>query len=370
MSFARFRLNLLAVLAAAAGLGLLTFSSQGALARGRTGDVYVLTNQSPGNAVMVFHRDADGTLGFVNSFATGGNGAGTGADPLGSQGSLTLSGDHRLLFAVNAGSNSISAFAVSGDQLVLLNTVASGGATPVSLTVRDHLVYTLNAGGIPNISGFTIEPDSNHLVPLAGSAQNLPGGASAAPAQVLFSPDGGVLVVTEKGTNLIDTFTVNEDGLAQPGVSAPSSGGTPFGFVFGHDDVAIVSDATQSALTSYKVLDGGEINLITPALANGGKAACWVSVPRNGRFAFSANSGSKTISSYTVSDDGNLALLNAVAAATNVPLDMTFTADSRFLYVRNADGTISGFKLQADGSLTAVGTVGGLPAGSQGTAAR
>lgn len=369
MSFCRSRLNLLAILAPVTAFAQMFFA-QGALAQGRTGDVYVLTNQSSGNSVMVFHRDADGALTFVGNFATGGSGAGTGADPLGSQGALVLSDDHRLLFTVNAGSNSVSAFAVSGDQLVLLNTVPSGGAMPVSVTVRENLVYAVNAGGTPNISGFAIEPATSHLVPLAGSTQSLPGGASAGPAQVSFSPDGGVLVVTEKGTNLIDTFIVDGNGVARPGASVPSSGGTPFGFIFGHDDVAIVSDAADSALSSYKVLDSGDVDLITPALANGGKAACWAAAPRNARFAFSANSGSKTISSYSVSNDGSLAILNAVAATTNVPLDMAFSSDGRFLYVRNADGTATGFQLEADGSLTPVTTASGLPVGSQGIAAR
>src|SRR6516165_9769932 len=167
---------------AATVLTLLMFLPQSVLAAGRTGDVYVPTNQSTGNSIMIFHRDAAGTLTLAGSVASGGNGAGTGADPLGSQGAVALSGDNRLLFAVNAGSNSISAFVVSGDQLILLNTVSSGGTTPVSLTVRDNLVYAVNAGGTPNISGFTIEPATNHLVPLAGSAQNLPGGPSAGPA--------------------------------------------------------------------------------------------------------------------------------------------------------------------------------------------
>jgi 6-phosphogluconolactonase (cycloisomerase 2 family) len=370
MSSVKFGRMLFRFHSAATVLALLMFLPQSGLASGRAGNVYVPTNQPTGNSIMVFHRDAAGILAFVGSVASGGIGAGTGADPLGSQGAVVLSGDNRLLFAVNAGSNSVSAFAVSGDQLTLLDTVSSGGTLPISLTVRDNLLYVLNAGGTPNVSGFTIESPTNRLAPLAGSTQNLPGGAASAPAQVSLSPDGSVLVVTEKGTNLIDTFVVNENGVAQPGVSVPSSGGTPFGFVFGHDDVAIVSDAADSALTSYKVLDSGEVDLISPALTNGGKAACWAAAPRNGRFAFSANSASKSISSYTVAEDGSLALLSAVAATTNVPLDMAFTGDSRFLYVRNADGTVTGFQIEADGGLTPVTAASGLPAGSQGIAAR
>jgi 6-phosphogluconolactonase (cycloisomerase 2 family) len=364
------------LLPAAAIVALLMFLPQASLADGRTGDVYVLTNQPTGNSVMVFHRDATGMLSFVGSFASGGNGAGTGPDPLGSQGPVALSEDDRLLFAVNAGSNSISVFGVSGDQLTLLNTVSSGGVLPVSLTVRHNLLYVLNAGGTPNISGFTISPATNHLVPLAGSSQNLPGGAAAAPAQVSFSTDGSVLVVTEKGTNLIDTFTLDDNSVAQPGVSFASSGTTPFGFAFGQNNIAIVSDASggapgASALSSYAVEDNGNLVGVTPALGDTQTAACWVVVPQNGRFAYTSNTGSGTISSYTVSDDGNLALLNVTAATGSVPIDMALSDDSRFLYIRNAgNGTISGFRVQGNGSLTPVTSATGLPAGAAGIAAR
>src|SRR5262249_3748638 len=206
-----------------------------------------------------------------------------------------------------------------------------------------NLVYVLNAGGTPNISGFTIEPATNQLVPLAGSIQNLPGGAGAGPAQVSLSPDCSVLVVTEKGTNLIDTFSVDDAGVAQPGVSSPSSGATPFGFAFSHDNVAIVSEAFggapgASALSSYEVDEDGSLVVITPSLADTQTAACWVVVPQNGRFAYTSNTGSGSISGYTVSDDGSLALLNAIAASTGkgtAPTDMALSNNSHFLYVRN-----------------------------------
>ena len=107
---------------AATVLALLMFVPQSGLADGRSGNVYVPTNQTTGNSIVVFHRDADGVLTFVGSVASGGNGAGTGADPLASQGAVVLSQDSRLLFAVNAGSDSISVFAVSGDRLDLLDT--------------------------------------------------------------------------------------------------------------------------------------------------------------------------------------------------------------------------------------------------------
>jgi 6-phosphogluconolactonase (cycloisomerase 2 family) len=374
-------LTLFRLLSTATVLALLMFLSQTGLAGGQTGDignVYVLTNQPDGNRVMVFHRNVAGMLMFAGSFASGGNGAGTGPDPLGSQGAVVLSEDNRLLFAVNAGSNSISVFAVSGDQLALLGTVSSGGILPVSLAVQLDLVYVLNAGGTPNISGFTIDPATDQLVPLAGSTQALPGGATADPAQVSFTPDGSVLVVTEKGTNLIDTFAIDDGGVAQPGVSFPSEGPTPFGFAFGHNNIVIVSEAFgsapgASALSSYEVDVNGNLVVVTSSLGDAQTAACWVVVLQNGLFAYTSNTGSDTISSYTVSGDGSLALLNAAAASTgegSLPIDMDLSNLSRFLYVRNGNGTISGFRVEADGSLTPVTIATGLPDGAQGIAAR
>ncbi len=347
-------------------------------AQGRAGNVYVLTNQASGNSVLVFDRDQSGTLTAAGSFATGGSGAGTGADPLASQGALVLSRDQRLLFAANAGSNSVSVFAVSGDQLALLDVEPSGGTMPVSVAVQRDLVYVLNAGGTPNISGFEIDGRSNRLLPLAGSTRALPGGAASAPAQVSFTPDGDALVVTEKNTNQIDTFTL-EDGLPGTGASFPSSGATPFGFAFGHDGVLIVSDAAggpagTSAVSSYTVDDSGTVALVSPAVPDTQNAACWLVVPQDGRFAYTANAGSGTISSYTVAPGGELTLLQVAAASTGggtAPTDMALAGGSRFLYVRDgANGAVDGFRVGPRGSLTPVGTVTGVPAGAQGIAAR
>jgi 6-phosphogluconolactonase (cycloisomerase 2 family) len=86
----------------------------------------------------------------------------------------------------------------------------------------------------------------------------------------------------------------------------------------------------------------------------------------NGRFAYTSNTGSGTISSYTIGHDGSLALLAADAASTgprSAPIDIAL---SRFLYAL-ASGThaINGFRADDDGSLAAL--AGGL-AGLSGSA--
>src|SRR5205823_2432658 len=158
------------------------------------GAVYVLTNQVD-NAVAVFNRAADGTLTSAGEFATGGagdpvpQGTDPATDPLASQGALILDQGHQFLFAVNAGSNQISVLSISDFGLDLVDVVDSGGIRPISLTVHDNLLYVLNEGGTPNITGFTIGDDGT-LTPLAGSTQPLIGGTAADPAQVSFNHDG------------------------------------------------------------------------------------------------------------------------------------------------------------------------------------
>src|ERR1700722_15122305 len=92
--------------------------------------VFVMTNASDHNAVIAYERAAGGTLQEGNSYPTGGRGSGGNNDPLESQGSLTLSQDHSLLFAVNAGSGEISVFRVDGSSLSLSDKVSSSGSEP------------------------------------------------------------------------------------------------------------------------------------------------------------------------------------------------------------------------------------------------
>jgi 6-phosphogluconolactonase (cycloisomerase 2 family) len=352
---------------------LTAVSAKPAAAQDESGAVYVLTNQAA-NSVMVYARAANGALSLYGAFMTGGMGSGSGPDPLGSQGALVLDQRQGLLFAVNGGSNDVSVFAMQGLGLRLLDREPSGGQMPVSVAVRGGLVYVLNAGSTPNIQGFTIQRWNGHLVPLPGSMRMLAGGVGSGPAEVAFSPSGDVLIVTEKNTSQIDTWSVNDDGYAMHRVTTPSHGGVPFGFTFTRRDIAIVSEAMPSALSSYEVDADGELELVTGTESDGQAANCWVVVTRNGHYAFTTNTGTGNISSYLVAREGDLTLLDATAGITGAgtaPIDMALSNGSQFLYVRDGlKGMVDGFRVGSDGSLTPVGSVGGVPAGAQGLAAR
>jgi 6-phosphogluconolactonase len=348
-----------------------------AAAQGIPGAVYVMSNDSSGNSIMAFHRAPDGTLKAAGAFPTGGLGFGTASDPLGSQGSLILSNNGHFLFAVNAGSNDVSVMQVTHAGLSLLSKVPSGGTEPVSLALYKNLLYVLNAGGTPNISGFALDP-SGVLHPLAGSSRMLAGGTSAGPAEISFTPDGSFLLVTEKGTNQFDVYQVLSSGLTNGPTSMPSTGTTPFGFAFGGQGALIVSEAFgggagMGAASSYHITAAGNLVTVSGSVADTQTAPCWVVTTNNGHFAYLSNTGSGTVSSYRVQPGGSLTLLDAAAGSTgdsSSPTDEALSANSQFFYVLDSGtGDISAFEVGRNGSLTPIAGAGGLPITAQGIAA-
>lgn len=335
--------------------------------------VYTINNATDGNRVLAFSRKADGDLTPASDYPTGGKGTG---GSLGNQGALALTDDGHWLITVNAGSDEISVFSVREHALVLTDVVPSGGNRPISVTVADNLVYVLNAGGAvgasDNISGFYLT-EHGRLYTLPGSTQAL-SGANVGPAQISFGPHGDVLIVTEKTTNRIDSFVVDDNGRAGPVISTPSLGATPFGFSISSKGYLFVSEAPQSALSSYKINANGTISPVTGSLVNHQLAACWVVLSKDEKFAYTANAASNSISGYRVAPNGGLTLSNpsGLTATTDAhPLDMAVTQNGRFLYsLDTAAMTIVGFRTGPDGSLTRVTSIGGLPAGVTGLIAR
>ncbi len=337
------------------------------------GAVYVMSNASTGNEVLVFDRLADGRLVPAGAVATGGIGTGGG---LGNQGALVLTDEERWLLAVNAASDDVSVFRVRRRGIELVHVESSNGSRPVSVTEDDGLVYVLNAGS-DSIAGFRLEHDGE-LTAIPGSIRPL-SRSGTGPAQISFDPKGDVLVVTEKATNKIVTFEVDEDGLPGAANVQNSNGATPFGFAFGKRGQLFVSEAfggapDASATSSYEVDRDGSLTTISASIGTTETAACWVVLTENRRFAYVSNTGSGTLSGYSVDFDGELALLDAdgVTGATGTgsgPIDMAITA--RFLYSLNeAVGTIGIFRIAQDGSLTRLPFTAGLPRGANGLAAR
>lgn len=265
-----------------------------------------------------------------------------------------------------------------------------------------------------NVKGFILGEDCG-LSSLPGSTRALnattvyPG---VSPAQVSFNPAGSVLVVTEKtnnggvrGGNIV-TFIVRGDGLLTSRQSFAMPCGTgnmacpvtePFGFAFDNTGKLFVAAAdctgpalpgnlpnctvppNQPSLLSYTVSRNGTLTLVD-AMADNQAAKCWIVITGsdqypwggNGRapneFAFTVNAlatqaggtpGSPpagSVTAYQVSPGGGLTDLGVTpipVEPAGVPVDAALSRNSRFLYVLSeADGSISGFKVGLDGSLT------------------
>ncbi|MEO8017430.1 MAG: beta-propeller fold lactonase family protein [Pseudomonadota bacterium] len=337
--------------------------------------VYTESNDANKNEILVMRRDRNGDLKLVDRVST--RGRGTGA-ALGNQGGLALSPDGRRLYAINAGSDEISVFSVFGDRLVLTQKLASGGDQPISITVKHDLMYVLNAGGDGNITGF-YAGDDRRVYPIPGSTRPL-SGSGTGPAQIAFDTFGDVLVVTEKGTNKIVLYDV-VDGVAQAPQVRASNGMTPFGFAFDRHDNLIVSEAAggapnASTVSSYE-LDGAQypLEVVSASISGGQTAACWVAVTRNGRYAYATNTGSSSVTGFSVARNGALTLLNANGVtgrtiAGSSPIDVAASHDGGFLFVLTGNvGMIHGFRIREDGSLRATSRIDGIPASASGLVA-
>jgi 6-phosphogluconolactonase (cycloisomerase 2 family) len=357
------------------GIGLATLVST---ATAKDNDIlYTTDNASAGNHVLVITRTA-GALSVTASYATGGLGLGT-ADGLGSQGSLLLSPDSQWLFACNAGSGEISVFeTLPGGGLQLTDIVGSGGGQPVSLTFRNNLLYVLNAaanGSNDNVTAFHF--GCGNLTQLPGSARAL-SAANTTPTQVSFSRSGDALVVTEKITGMIDTWLLGRDGMATNHQVFASVGTWPFGFAVGRGDRLFISEAAAgapngSSVSSYALSDSGGLAVISGSVPTEQTAACWLVLTDDGRYVYTANAGSASISGFQVKSDGKLELLDkpSLPASTGMhPADMAFSQDGELLFsLNNGDGSISAFGINSDGGLEPKSGLTGLPTTSAGLAA-
>jgi len=288
---------------------------------------------------------------------------------------VELSDDEETVYAINAGSNSVTAFRVRDDDgqkpgLELVATVASAGVAPVSVDEHDGRVYVLNSGATPNVTAFTVG-QGGALTPIPG-ARDLPGALGA--AQVSVTPDGSRLVVSERLSDRLETLALDDGGRPGVPVVSASSGTVPFGFAFGRRGELIVSEAGAGSVSSYRIGNGGALTTITPSLPVNQGAACWLAASPNSRFAYTGNA-SGSISGFAITGGGSLTALDAdgLTAGLVPSRDLDFARNGRYLYAvspgnTTTNGRVTGYRVGADGSLTEI-TSAPAAAGITGAAA-
>lgn len=359
------------------------------------------------NQVAAYSRGEDGVLTLMGVYDTGGVGENirnSGANPLASQDPLIVSKDQRFVFAVNAGSESISSFTINDDfsltpaDLNVSTTGSSGAQNPVSLTQFEDILYVANSGNFVDENGDeldTLPADRNRVnssiigfrIGDDGSLTEIPGselpGYAANVGSIEFSDTGTDLYITERRTNDIVHVRL-EDGvplLYETGevrtTRIPSITAQPFGtdlYPLDEGSILFVSEGNNGAtglsgLSSYRIEENGALTGISLSsgvegdpLTTGFTFGCWVEFVEtpDGDFAYVSNTPDGVITSFAVGDEGGLTRLEASAGFTGIEGDDTqngagvLDAEITFPYlyqVVNNDGRIAQFEIQEDGSL-------------------
>ncbi|MBS2545623.1 beta-propeller fold lactonase family protein [Catenulispora sp. NL8] len=325
--------------------------------------VFAQTDATTGNQVVAYHRGDDGRLTPLAAYDTGGLGGVLGSsvvDHLASQGSLTYDREHQLLYAVNAGSDTVSVFAVHGDRLWLRQTLPSGGTFPVSVAVHDDAVYVLNALNGGSVQGYTVEDgrlrERRAWNRPLGLDPNATPQFTNTPGQVGFADRGRKLVVTTKanGDN-VDVFALDEDGAPAPApVVTNLPGAVPFAFVTGPDSRTLyLTEAGPNAVASFRVNGDGTLTPLQTA-ATGQSATCWITAV--GDLLYVSNAGSATVSIYRAGEDGSLQPIGTAATDPGT-VDSAASHDGRYLYVQTGgQGILDGYAINRDGTLRPIGS--------------
>jgi hypothetical protein len=328
--------------------------------------VFAQTDDPTGNAVVVYERSSTGALKETKSYPTGGLGGilgGSVVDHTASEGSMAYS-DNTLLVA-NAGSNSVTSFAIVGTRLVRRQVVSSEGDFPVSVAVHGQFVYVLNARdggavqGFIDVAGFLTKlPNSHRDLKLDPSATPE---FTSTPAETAFTPDGSKLLVSTKGDSSAFDVFANRGlfGLSAIPVVTTIAGAVPFGFTFDRSGNVVTTEAGLNAVAIFSIARGGTLTQISQALT-GQQATCWI--VRDGANFYASNAGSGTLSGYADDKDGELSVAGVTSTDPGT-VDAAVTGDGKFLYAQTgATGTIDEFKVGPKGTLTKIGTVT-LPGG-------
>jgi len=322
--------------------------------------VFVQNDDPAGNTVIAYTRSTSGRLTEAGRYPTGGLGGvltGSVVDHLASQGSLGY--DRGLLVAVNAGSDTITTFAVAGDRLVRRQLLPAGGTFPVSVAMHRDRVFVLDARGGGALQGYLRSGDRLALVPAwhrdLGLDPTRTPEFTSTPGQVGFTPDGRRLVVTTKnGSNSVLVYDVGRHGLAQAPVTTQLPGAVPFGFAFDSHGVLALTEAGTNTVATFRIGPDDRLEALH-ASATGQAATCWAVVA--GHRVFASNAGSASLSGFGIDHDGQLSPTGNTATDAGT-VDAAASRDGRFVYVQaGAAGKVDGFRVEHDGTLTRVDSV-------------
>ena len=331
--------------------------------------VYLDGNTTGVNTIAGFVRNANGSLTPLPGSPFAAGGAGLAGIP--SQDAVKFADHGRYLLAVDAGSNQISVLRVGWDGSLTPvpdSPFASGGVEPNSIAVHGNRVYVSNVGS-PNYTGFFLTP-WGQLRPIPNSTVTLPAGENT--GDIVLNNEGTKLVGavvggTTPGSSIINSFRVNWNGTltAAPGSPYTAQGLGAFGSEFSpiNPNQLFVSNAHNGpglgTVSAFEDSWNGTLSSIGASpFADNQTAPCWLVVSHDGQRLYALNTGTGSVSSYSIAADGTLTLLTSTpltnaSGAAITGTDVTVSNDDSTLYVNEAEnGTVGAFAINSGGTVT------------------
>lgn len=338
-----------------------------AMAFGQTSEyVYVETNLSPTNSIRAFERAANGQLREIagSPFVTGGSGSGysgVGLGPDDSDQEIATNADQSMLFAINAGSDSISVFriGVNGSLAPVEGSpFPSGGNDPVSLDIAGNLLFVANKSGDPN-RPTTILPNYTTLVIGSGGSlyvasdktndtsrrfdSTISVATGGSPEQVHVIPGTNLVLGNDFLANLLEHFQSDWIGglhqlapLALPAslFSDTTTPRIPQG-IWNHPTLPYlyVGVPLVNKLAVYSFDRLGNLTFIR-AVPNQGSAICWLRTNRSGTRLYSTETFSNSVGVYDITGPENpIQLQEFQLSGVGNAYQLSLSTDGRNLYV-------------------------------------
>lgn len=340
------------------------------------------------NAIYGYSNDGTGKLTPLpgSPYLTGGTGVGYGGGSdhqWDSDNELITNAAHTLLFAVNAGSNTIAVMNINADGSLTPITGSpfdSHGVDPASLALKENtlgpgigtlVVVNKNSDPAqtnsqpPNYATFTVAADGT-LTFNAGSVMNLPIGSS--PAEVFPYPGTPVQFFGVEFLN----FTVSNYSLKKSGVLTLNSQNTPpapksntpavLGAAFNgqpNKNYFYVDLPVEHVVAVYQYTSKGILTYLRE-VSNRGSAICWSTVNAKGNRLVVGETPSSTTTLYSLDHAGTPSqvqrvTLKAVSGGQGANANNTkplYDPTGAFLYFLDRNGAIHVLNVNADDSVT------------------
>lgn len=356
----------------ARGASAATPQADGAALAGKS-FVYTILNANGANAIAAYERNVEtGELAFRGSYLTGGRGTGVLVD---SQSPLVVNEAGTFLYAINPGSGDISVMAINEDGTLeaVGSPVASRGAEPASLALSGDLLYVGNQGDAttpPSYAGFRVNADGT----LARIKRRIELNLGDNLTHILFDPTGTMLYGMRFGGRGIDVLRVVRENGRLKNLRQLNNQTGPFAAVFNptNPDQLVVSDARLPGAASYLVTEQNTVVRLSAVSNAPERAACWIAAHQDGARYWVANTGTHSVSLYTLDESGALRLVSSHSTSLfgRLPFEVVLDKANRFLYELNtAAGQQTIHTMRLTGEATNAGledvSTAPIPAGSQ-----